>query len=627
LPIDVIDQIADRTDGVPLFVEELTKSVLESGLLRVQAGRYVLDGALPPFVIPTTLHDSLMARLDRLASVRIVAQTAAGIGREFSYALLRAVSPLPEDELQGSLARLVASELVFQRGSPPHSVYFFKHALVQDAAHGSLLRNARQQLHRRIAEALETLSPELMDSQPELFAQHYAQAGLVERSATFWSRAGRRSAVRSAMAEATAQFQKGLDQLALLPDNPERRRQELELSSGFAWAVSFVKGYAASETGRAYARARESWEQLSSPSEFLYVPYGESRYRAFRGELDLAQRLDEDLLSLSRRRNHTPGVVLGHQACGSDEMLAGRFVSSRSHFEEALALYDPISHRSLVGEFRIDPQVICLGYLGVVLFCLGFPDQALTKSDAALANAQRLSNPAFVAASLSLVMPLHTLIGDTATPSRWADQLASVAGEQGFAHWRGVGAIYRGWAKVKSGDVADGLSLMRSGTAAFRATGAMLWMPHFIALRADAHEIAGQVEEALALLNDALEVVERIGERWLEAELNRQKGRLLLRQGHPEAGEELYYKALSIARAQGAKLWELRAAVSLARLRRDQRRRVEARDLLVPVYGWFTEGFDTQDLKEAKTLLDELNGEGVNQYDSTGNQFVGHALD
>ena len=231
LPDEVVAQIVDRTDGVPLFVEELTKSVLESGLLREEADRYVLDGALPPFAIPTTLHDSLMARLDRLASVRQVAQIGAAIGREFSYALLRAVSRLPEDELQAALARLVASELVFQRGTPPDAVYSFKHALVQDAAHGSLLRSSRQQLHAQIAEALETHSPELMDSQPELFAQHYAEAGLVEKSVAYWGKAGRRSAARSAMAEAAAQFQKGLDQLALLPDTPERQRQELEFCS------------------------------------------------------------------------------------------------------------------------------------------------------------------------------------------------------------------------------------------------------------------------------------------------------------------------------------------------------------------------------------------------------------
>ena len=355
LPDEVVDQIADRTDGVPLFVEELTKSVLESGLLREEADRYVLDRALPPFAIPTTLHDSLMARLDRLASVRLVAQIGAAIGREFSYALLRAVSRLPEDELQAALARLVASELVFQRGTPPDAVYSFKHALVQDAAHGSLLRSSRQQLHAQIAEALEAHSPELMDSQPELFAQHYAEAGLVEKSVACWGKAGHRSAARSAMAEAAAQFQKGLDQLALLPDTPERQRQELEFRSALGAVLRAVKGQAAPETGHAYARARELWEQLGSPSEFLQVPFGQSVYHVFRGEFDLAQRLDEDLLRLSRQRNDSAGLVLGHFSSGRNLMFAGRFASSRSHLEEVLALYDPISHRSLVHQAGSTP--------------------------------------------------------------------------------------------------------------------------------------------------------------------------------------------------------------------------------------------------------------------------------
>ncbi len=262
LPDEVVAQIAERTDGVPLFVEELTKSVLESGV--------------SPAGIPTTLHDSLMARLDRLASVRRVAQIGAAIGRDFSYALLRAVSQLPEDELQTALGRLVASELVFQRGTPPNAVYTFKHALVQDAAHGSLLRSTRQQLHAQIAEALETHSPELTDIQPELFAQHYAEAGLVEKSVACWGKAGHRSAARSAMAEAAAQLQKGLDQLALLPDAPERQRQELEFRSALGAVLIAVKGFAAPETGHAYASARELWEQLGSPSEFLQIPYGQS---------------------------------------------------------------------------------------------------------------------------------------------------------------------------------------------------------------------------------------------------------------------------------------------------------------------------------------------------------------
>ena len=305
-----------------------------------------------------------MARLDRLSSVRRVAQIGAAIGREFSYGLLRVVSRLPEDELQTALARLVASELVFQRGTPPDAVYTFKHALVQDAAHGSLLRSARQQLHAQIAEALETHFPELMESQPELFAQHYAEAGLVEKSVAYWGKAGHSSAARSAMAEAAAQFQKGLDQLALLPDTPERQRQELEFCSALGAVLQAVKGYAAPETGHAYARARELWEQLGSPAEFLQIPYGQSLYHMVRGELDLAQRLDEDLLRLSRQRNDSAGLVLGHLSSGRNLMLAGRFASSRSHLEEALALYDPIFHRSLVHQAGNDPHVNSQAYLG-----------------------------------------------------------------------------------------------------------------------------------------------------------------------------------------------------------------------------------------------------------------------
>jgi class 3 adenylate cyclase len=326
LPTEVIEQIANRTDGVPLFVEELTKSVLESGVPLVGVG------------IPTTLHDSLMARLDRLGSVRRVAQIGAAIGREFSYPLLRAVSSLPEDELQTALARLAASELVLQRGAPPEAVYSFKHALVQDAAHSSLLRSSRQQLHGQVAAALEVQSPELMDSQPELFAQHYMEAGLVEKSVAYWGKAGHRSAARSAMVEAAAQLQKGLDQLALLPDDPDRQRQELEFWRALGAVLQAVKGSAAPETGHAYARSRELWEQLGSPSEFLQIPYGQSVYHMNRGELDLALRLDEDLLRASRQRNNSAGLVLGHQSSGRDLMFAGRFAPSRSHLQEMLSL-------------------------------------------------------------------------------------------------------------------------------------------------------------------------------------------------------------------------------------------------------------------------------------------------
>ena len=578
LPDAVIDQIADRTDGVPLFVEELTKSVLESGLLRAETDRYVIDGALPPLAIPTSLYASLLARLDRQKSARLAAQIGAAIGREFTYGLLRAVWALSEDELQTALARLVASELVYQRGMPPDAVYSFKHALVRDAAYGSLLRGSRQELHALIAQALQAQSGELMETQPELFAWHYAEAGLVEKSVGFWAKAGQRSAARSALAEAAAQFQKGLDQLALLPENPERLRQQLEFCSALGAALRAVKGLAAPETGQAYAQALELWEQLGSPSEFVEIPFGLSRYHAYRGEFDLALRLDEDLLRLSRQRNDSVGLVLGHLSSGRTLMYAGRLDSSRSHLEDLLAIYDPLSHRSVVNQVGFYPQGNSQACLAVVLLCLGYPDQALARSNAAVAAARSLAHLHSLVSILSLGAVPLALVGDPALLGEWADQLVAITTEQGFPYWCAIGTTYRGWVKVKNGDIAEGISLLRDGTAAFRVTGAELFAPFLVILLASACEIAGQVEESLTLLAEALQIVERTGERWLAAELNRQKGELLLRQGNSAGAEELYRKALTIAAEQGAKFWELRAAASLARLRRDQGRHAEARE-------------------------------------------------
>jgi predicted ATPase len=391
-----------------------------------------------------------------------------------------------------------------------------------------------------------------------------------------------------------------------LPNGPKRERQELEFWIALGAVLFAVKGQAAPETGRAYARARELWERLGSPAEFLQAPYGESRYHVFRGELDLARRLDESLLRLSRYRNDSAGLILGHFSSGRNLMFAGRFASSRSHLEEVLALYDPMSDSSLAHQTGIYPHVNSQGLLGIVLFCLGFPDQALARSIAAVTEARRLAHLPSLCAGLTNGTTVLSLLGDNAAVDDWTDQIVAVTTEQGFPVWRAQGIIFRGWVKVKSGDVVEGISLMDSGLSAYGTTGAEAWMPHFLALLARAHEIAGQVEESVTLFDQALQIVERTGQRWLAAELNRLKGQLVLRQGHPEAAEQLFNKALSIAREQNAKLWELRAAVSLARLLRDQRCHTEARDLLAPICRWFTEGFDTQDLKVAKALLDEL---------------------
>jgi class 3 adenylate cyclase/predicted ATPase len=592
LPDEIVNQIADRTDGVPLFIEELTKSMLESGV--------------PLVGIPTTLHDSLMARLDRLASVRLVAQIGAAIGRQFPYVLLRAVSRLSEDELRAALARLVASELVFQRGTPPGALYTFKHALVQDAAHESLLRSTRQQLHAQIADALETHFPELMDTQPELFAQHYAEAGLVEKSTDCWGRAGHRSASRSAVAEAASQFQKALDQLALLPDNYERQRHELELRSALGAVLMLVQGFAASEPGDAYARARDLWEQLGCPSEFHQVPYGQSRYYLNRGELDLAQRSAEVLLSLSRKREDPGGIVLGNHSLGRTLFVAGRFALSRSHFEEGCAVYDPIFHRPLVDQAGVHPRAMSQGELGIVLFCLGFPEQGLTCTKAAIAEVRELAHPPSVAVTSASGTILFSLAGDDVALRQAVDEIAAVATEHGFPLWGAWGTIYQGLLTVKTAGAPKGILELRKGLTAYQASGADTWMPYFLSLLAKACETTGESEEASSILTDAFQIVERTGERWFTAELNRHKGGLFLRQGNCQAAERHYRKALSIALKQEAKLWELRASVSLARLWAAQGRLTEAHDLLAPVYGWFTEGFDTADLKDARILLDEL---------------------
>jgi DNA-binding winged helix-turn-helix (wHTH) protein/predicted ATPase len=605
LPLGVRRDINARTDGIPLFVEEMTEAILEA---RSEAAAE-RTGATVPFpepAPPPSLQASLMARLDRLGPAKETAQMGAAIGREFSQVLLAAVVRKPEAELTAALDRLIEAGLLFRQGVPPHATYLFKHALVRDAAYGTLLREPRRALHACIAETLETEFAEIADSRPELLARHCTEAGLVEKSVAGWAKAGRRSVARSAMVEAAAQLQKGLDQLGLLPDTHERQGQELEFWSALAAVLIAVKGQAAPETGHAYARARELWARLGSPSGFLQIPFGQSRYHMYRGEFDLAQRLAEDLLRLSGQRNDSAGLVLGHCSSGRNLSLVGSFASSRSHLEEALALYDPVSHRVLVREAGVDPQVLSQAFLGIVLFCLGYPDQALAQSRAAIAEARRLTHPPSLASALAIGAGLLSLGGDNAALGDRADELVAITTEQGFPAWHAQGTIYRGYAKAENGDVVEGVSLLRSGLSAYRATGTVTWIAHLIALLASACQLAGQAEESLALLDDALHIVESTRERWLEAELNRHKGQLLLQQGHTDAAEDLYRKALSIAGEQEARLWELRAAVSLAQLLRDHGRRAEAGDLLRPVYDRFTEGFDTLDLKHARTLLDEL---------------------
>ena len=363
-----------------------------------------------------------MARLDRLGpAAKGVAQIGAAIGREFSYELAASVGELAEEVFQKALQRLVDAGLVFQRGAPPTAEYLFKHALVQEAAYGTLLRRTRQQLHARIAAAFEATSPRADGLRPELFAQHYAEAGLVEKSVACWGQAGRKSVARSAMAEAAAQLQKGLDQLALLPDDRERQQQELELRRTLGAALMTAKGLAAVETGHVLARSRELWEQLGSPMEFIGVPYGQTTYHALRGELDRALDLAEDLLRLSRQHKDTAGLLLGHSSAGRTLMFAGRFGPSRSHLEEALALYDQISHHALVDHVGFHAHINSKGYLGNALSCLGFPDQAFAHISTAIAEARRLAHPPSLAGSLTQGAVLLSFNGNDAILAEWTE--------------------------------------------------------------------------------------------------------------------------------------------------------------------------------------------------------------
>ncbi len=595
LPGEVVEQIVDRADGVPLFIEELTKNILESGLLREEADRYVLDRPLPPFAVPTSLHDSLMGRLDRLVSVRFVAQVGAAIGREFSYTLLHAVCCLSESELRTTLARLVDADLVFQRGAPPDAVYTFKHALVQDAAHGSLLRRSRQHLHAQIADALLAQSPELTETEPDLFAQHYAEAGLIEKSIAFWHR----SAARSNLAEAAVQFRKGIDLLELQPSSPECLRQKLELWSALGAVLHALRGYAAPETGDAFLGAWKLWEQLGSPSEYMQVPFGQIRYHVHHGELALAQSLDEDLLRLARQRNDGADLALAHYSSGRTLMFAGGFTAARSHLEAALALHDPVAARARAHQLGFFHHPHAHGFLGIVLFALGYPEQGLAQSNAGIEEAEQLNDPHTFAGNLLLGAGLALLLGDDGALCKRNEQLDALAIEQGFTLYRAQATINRGWAKLKSGDVPQGTSLLRRGLADYRATGAQAWVPFYLALLARACEMGSQVDEATRLLEDALQLADQNGERWFAAELNRHRGQLLERQGNAEAAEACYNCALTLAATQRARVWELRAAASLARLRRDPR-------LLTPIYDWFAEGFDTPDLTREGALVQEL---------------------
>jgi TOMM system kinase/cyclase fusion protein len=608
LPPEVVEQVVAKTDGVPLFVEELTKMVLESGLLQEREDRYALTGPLPPLAIPATLQDSLTARLDRLAMVKGVAQLGATLGREFTYALLQAISPVDATALQQALGQLVAAELLYQRGVPPQATYRFKHALIQEAAYQSLLRSTRQRSHQRIAQVLEACFPKSCETQPELLAHHYTEAGLMAQAIPYWQRAGQRAIERSANLEAIGHLTRGLEVLETLPDTPERAQQELTLQTALGLPLLATKGFAAPEVERVYGRARELCRQVGQTPQLFPVLHGLWRFYVNRAEFQTARELAEQLLILAQRQQD-PGLLLeAHRVLGQTTFWLGEMASTREHMEQGMALYDFQQHRSHTFLYGQDPGVVCRSFAAWALWVLGYADQACQRIQEALTLAQELAHPFSLAYALTCAAIVHSFRREGQATHRRAEEVIELSREQGFPFWFTWGTILRGWAFAEHGQGAEGIAQMQQGLAAYQATGADVFRPSFLALLGEAYGKEGQAEAGLCVLIKALAVVNNTDERWWEAELYRLKGELLSpssMENWAEA-ETCFRQAIDVARRQQAKSLELRAAMSLSRLWQQQGKRAEARQLLAPIYNWFTEGFETADLQEAKALLAEL---------------------
>jgi predicted ATPase len=612
LSAEVMQHLAEKSDGVPLYVEEMTKAILESGVLCETNGHYALTGPLTSLTIPTTLQDSLMARLDRLGPAKGIAQLGATIGRLFSYALLQVVSPLDDTTLQVALARLVNAELVYQRSMPPYATYMFKHALIQDMAYQSLLKSTRQQVHQQIAQVLEGRFPALVATQPELVAQHYTAAGCAEPAVVYWQRAGQQASNRSAHVEAVSHFTTGIELLKTLPETPEHTQQCLTLHIALGAALQITKGYAAPEVEQAFTQARALCHQVGETPQLAPVLFGLWGFYTMRPQLHTARELGDTLLRLAQHAPDPALSVAAHYALGLTWLWLGALSAARRHLKEAIARYTPDQRRALVFRTVREPGVTCRAQAAVPLWLLGYPDQALARLHDALALAHELAHPYSLAQARLMTASVAQLRRDVSAAHEHAEAAVALSTEQGFPFWAALGTSLRGWALTMQGQGEAGQAQVRQGFTAYRATGAALNVPYLYTMLAEVSAHLSHTADSLQALAEAQTLVEQHEERWWEAEVCRLRGVLLLRQtGTPQAEAETWLlRALDVARRQEARSLELRAAMSLARLWQQQGKRQAARDLLAPIYNWFTEGFDTADLQEAKALLDELASQG-----------------
>ncbi len=616
LPCWMQEQILSKADGVPLFAEELTNAVLESGPLRDEGDRCITTGSLSS-LIPATLLGSLTARFDRLGpSSKEVAQIGAGIGREFPYRLLAAVAPASGPLLQSAIEELTTCGLVFVRGEPPDATYIFKHALVQDATYATMPRSKRQQLHSRIADALIAEFPERVEMQPELMAYHLAQAGLTGRAIEYLRKAGQRAIERSANAEGIGHVTLALELLRSLLENPESKRAALGLEVMLSQAMIASRGYAAPETRETWLRARALTHELTEPAQKFAVLYGTWACHYVGGEVAKQRTVANEFLAEAERHNDTAALCIAHRTLGTTFITMGEFTNGLHQLERARALYDSEGHLHYRFQYGQDIGVAALCYQSWALWHLGYVDQASKVAAEAMTYAEELAHPHTVVYAICHARGFLDLFRRRPEDVQaYAERVVSLCTENGFSHWINCGRIFEGWAKIHRGEVGQGLEILRAGVLGWQKRGAQLWLPIFLTLEAEACAETGDCEAALRAIEEALAISKNTGERWAVTEVLRVKARLLQAEGRTKVQEieTLLVSALEIARSQHARSWELRVSCDLARLWQGQRRQGKALKLLQSVYGQFTEGFDTTDLRDAKALMESLRGVQENE--------------
>jgi len=607
LPSSIMDQVVAKTDGIPLFVEELTKTLLESGSLREESDSWVLTGTLQELAIPTTLRDSLLARLDRLPSVKEVAQLGAAIGREFPFNLLATVSSMSESALRSALDRLVTAELIFARGAPPAASYVFKHALVQDAAYETLLKSKRQQLHERIAKALEDNFPEVVLSQPEIVAQHYTEAGRHEVAVAWWSKAGDLAIKRSADTEAVRHFNRAIELLQSKPQSRERDACELEMRIKLSGPLIATRGYVTTELADNYSNAWRLCEKLEEKKSILPVMYGQWVIPYVRGDMAAALVNSKRFLQQAEQQNDTGLLMMGHRIYGSSLVWRGDTRQGSEHLRQALSLYNADEHGKLAYIFSQHPRTAALAHLCLALQHLGFIDQAMDAGWQAISDAKRLGHFNSIAYSLCFVSLLIMLRRDVPTLKTTAGELLQLAEQYDASYWALWAKPMLGWIAAQEGNIETGVRQMHESAEALQKQKANLWVPQTLLLEAEILGNAMQYQHAYTLLDAAQELIEPLDQRFYEAELHRVRGAVLIAEKPDSAdGIASLDRAIEVARRQSSRFLELRACVSKARAWRDRGFRNEARELLWLAYRSFKEGLETVDLTEARALLEAL---------------------